>query len=681
MQGERTMTGEEELQTLAGIGSAKSAALARLGLHQLDELLRYFPRDYEDRNFKPSIAAAEQDMPICIAATVTEAFRSSVTRSGTELVKGKIADASAQISVVFFHSPYVKAHLRLGGAYAFYGRLSNGQLINPEFEPFGENQISGGILPIYPLTAGISNRFLMHLTRQALDCDATKIEILPPSVLQKYELAQIEFSYRSIHFPPSEEALGRARRRLMFEEVFCLMLGLSLLRTRRSTEGAIAFEKRDLSSFFKTLPFSLTTGQARSVAESAADLGRTIPMNRLLQGDVGAGKTVVAAACAWLAWQNGCQSALMAPTELLANQHLQTMNTLLQQTGMHIGLLTGSMTATEKRNLRTALAAGEIDLLIGTHALLTEEVTFSRLALVITDEQHRFGVSQRAALSAKAGSTLRPHVLVMSATPIPRTLALLIYGDLEVSVIDTLPPGRTPVETFVVGEDKRIRLYGFIRKKVKEGRQVYLVCPAVEDSLGMKAAAAYGKELQTKIFPDLRTEVLHGKMKPKDKERIMAAFVGGEIDILVATTVIEVGVDVPNAALMVIENADRFGLSQLHQLRGRVGRGTYASTCVLVTSNRNPQTMERLRALASTTDGFKIAEEDLRLRGPGDFFGERQHGLPPLKLTNLAVDLRILHEAQTAARDLLAVDPELRESPALRERILRLFDGNAAMFQ
>ena len=457
------------------------------------------------------------------------------------------------------------------------------------------------------------------------------------------------------------------------------------------------FSPEGLEGFRALLPFSLTGAQERAIREAAADCASGRPMDRLVQGDVGSGKTMVAAACCYLAWKSGWQSALMAPTEILAEQHFRTLSGLLEPAGLHVALLTGSMRAAEKRKVRAALAAGTVHLLVGTHAILSDGVELARLGLVVTDEQHRFGVAQRAALAAKGGTSdgLSPHVLVMSATPIPRTLALIIYGDLDVSVIDELPPGRTPVETFLVGEDKRARMYGFVRKQVGLGRQVYIVCPAVEEAAplpegtepppgfaDLKAVTTYAKELEEQVFPDLRVGFVHGRMRAKEKESVMAAFSAGALDVLVSTTVIEVGVDVPNAALMIVENADRFGLSQLHQLRGRVGRGSHQSYCVLITSSRDPDTRARLKVLVQTSDGFRIAEEDLKLRGPGDFFGKRQHGLPQLKIADLAGDTRLLKEAQEAAQDLLRADPALDrpEHQALKTQIQRLFTENAGIF-
>ena len=560
----------------------------------------------------------------------------------------------------------------------------------------GKQNFTGCIVPVYPLTAGITNHLLCTLTQQAVAaCAQDMPETLPRGVRLDHELAQAEFSYRNIHFPESFQALELARRRLTFEELFYLSAGLAMLKERRGDVLGCAIPSRPMEEFLARLPFPLTGAQRRVMEEISRDMASGRPMNRLVQGDVGSGKTVVAAYAAWLAAGAGYQSALMAPTEVLAEQHFRSLSALLEPAGVRVGLLTGSITPAGKKKVRQALAAGEIDLIIGTHALLSQGVEFAKLGLMVADEQHRFGVAQRAALAAKGDS---PHVLVMSATPIPRTLALIIYGDLDVSVIDELPPGRTPVETYVVREDKRARMYNFVRRLVGEGRQVYIICPAVEENtegtmqnvewegdgpaLDLKAVTTYAKKLQTEVFPDLRVDFLHGKMKPREKEAVMAAFAAGETQVLVSTTVIEVGVDVPNAALIIIENAERFGLSQLHQLRGRVGRGKHQSYCVLITNTRSVEAMQRLRTLASTADGFKISEEDLKLRGPGDFFGSRQHGLPQMKLADLAGDMRLLSEAQESARRLLMADPTLSqpENRPVLERVRTLFADTPDIF-
>ena len=463
-----------------------------------------------------------------------------------------------------------------------------------------------------------------------------------------------------------------AKKRLIFEEFFLFSAGLSLMRAARSAKKTAPYEALDLTKFAESLPFRLTGAQVKAIKEIRQDLKKGAPMNRLVQGDVGSGKTMVAAAAAYLAIQNGHQAAMMAPTEILAEQHYQSLGKLLGKLGIHTVLLTGSMTQKQKTLTRQAIEDGSAQMIIGTHALLSDTTVFHDLGLVVTDEQHRFGVAQRSKLSAKGQD---PHLLVMSATPIPRTLALLMYGDLEVSIIDELPPGREPVDTFLVGENMRARINAFIRKQVEEGHQCFVVCPAVEESLDMKAATTWAETLQQKVFPDLRVALLHGQMKGSEKDAVMASFAAGDADVLVATTVIEVGVDVPNATLMVIEDADRFGLSQLHQLRGRVGRGKAKSFCILTSQNKNPDTNRRLKALCKTTDGFKIAEEDLQIRGPGDFFGSRQSGLPTFRVANLSYDMQTLKDAQAASAQWIDAEgtSDTPEAVALRQRIGELF--------
>ena len=679
----------DRLDTLPGIGPARARGLEKLGLVTVEDLLRCYPRSYEDRRKFSTVAAAPVDIPVCLELLVAEPPRLSRIRKGLELVKARLVDDTGSLTATFFNQTYMKDALRPGETYIVYGKVEGPpgrrQMTNPVCERSDRVRFTGCILPVYALTHGISNNLLAGLARRCVDeCAGQLEEVLPGPLRREHALAAAEFACRNIHFPRDEEALELARRRLIFEELFYLTCGMALLRTRRDEAAGVPFAIPPVEEFLALLPFPLTGAQRRVMDEIAADVSAGPPMNRLVQGDVGSGKTMVAAYGAWLAAKNGRQCALMAPTELLAEQHFRSLAPLLEQASLRVGLLTGAVKGRARKELLAALAAGELDLLIGTHALLSEGVDYADLGLVITDEQHRFGVAQRAALSAKARRP--PHVLVLSATPIPRTLSLVIYGDLDVSVIDELPPGRTPVQTFVVGEDKRQRMYGFVRKLVGEGRQAYIVCPAVEEGedegAGLKAAASYARSLQTEVFPDLRVGLVHGKMKPKEKDAVMTAFAGGELDVLVSTTVIEVGVDVPNAALMVVENADRFGLSQLHQLRGRVGRGKHQSYCVLVTSTRNPDSRARLKVLTKTTDGFQIAEEDLKLRGPGDFFGQRQHGLPQLRIADLAGDMRALKEAQLAARELLERDPGLKrpEHAPLLKQIHRLFEQHGDMF-
>ena len=679
----------DRLDTLPGIGPARARGLEKLGLVTVEDLLRCYPRSYEDRRKFSTVAAAPVDIPVCLELLVAEPPRLSRIRKGLELVKARLVDDTGSLTATFFNQTYMKDALRPGETYIVYGKVEGPpgrrQMTNPVCERSDRVRFTGCILPVYALTHGISNNLLAGLARRCVDeCAGQLEEVLPGPLRREHALAAAEFACRNIHFPRDEEALELARRRLIFEELFYLTCGMALLRTRRDEAAGVPFAIPPVEEFLALLPFPLTGAQRRVMDEIAADVSAGPPMNRLVQGDVGSGKTMVAAYGAWLAAKNGRQCALMAPTELLAEQHFRSLAPLLEQAGLRVGLLTGAVKGKARKELLAALAAGELDLLIGTHALLSEGVDYAELGLVITDEQHRFGVAQRAALSAKARRP--PHVLVLSATPIPRTLSLVIYGDLDVSVIDELPPGRTPVQTFVVGEDKRQRMYGFVRKLVGEGRQAYIVCPAVEEGedegAGLKAATTYAQGLQTEVFPDLRVGLVHGKMKPREKDAVMTAFAGGELDVLVSTTVIEVGVDVPNAALMVVENADRFGLSQLHQLRGRVGRGKHQSYCVLVTSTRNPDSRARLKVLTKTTDGFQIAEEDLKLRGPGDFFGQRQHGLPQLRIADLAGDMRVLKEAQLAAQELLERDPGLKrpEHAPLLKQIHRLFEQHGDMF-
>jgi len=624
--------------------------------------------------------------------------RRSRIRKGLELVQVKVVDHTGALHLTFFNQGYVERAIKAGEEYIFFGAVEEQgrrrAMVNPIFERADKQSFTGCIMPVYRLTAGISNHLLASLARQVLPCAGELPETLPQQIRQAHQLAGAEFALKNIHFPENEEALSLARRRLAFEELFYLAVGLSCLKDRRAQRAAgWALPLRPKEEFLALLPFSPTQAQNRVMDQISADLTSGRPMDRLVQGDVGSGKTAVAAFAGWLCAKGGTQTALMAPTEVLAEQHFRSLSALLSPAGIRVGLLTGSMAAGEKKKVRAALAAGEIDFIVGTHALISDGVAFARLALIVADEQHRFGVAQRAALAAKGGADAPPHVLVMSATPIPRTLALIVYGDLDVSIIDQLPPGRTPISTYVVREDKRQRMYGFVRKQAEEGRQVYIICPAVEEgleealpregpSLDLKAVKTYAEKLQREVFPDLRLGILHGKMKPKEKEEAMSAFSSGQTQVLVATTVVEVGVDVPNASLIVIENAERFGLSQLHQLRGRVGRGQHPSHCVLITATRSREAMERLHVLASTTDGFQIAEEDLKARGPGDFFGDRQHGLPQMKLADLTGDMRLLTEAQEAARELLDRDPHLSqpEDRPVWERVRRLFADTPDIF-
>ncbi len=672
---------------LQGIGAARAKQLQKLDIESLYDLLACFPRDYEDRTAMVTIDQLEADVPACFEAMVIRGPNTAHIRKGLSLTKATVADETGKLELVYFNQPYMADNLRYGETYIFYGALAGDyrgyQIQNPVCERVdAPGHATRRIVPIYSLTAGISNNLLSKCIGQALDACLEELpELLPEKIRKDYELCSAKTAYEAIHRPRDWEDLAKAKKRLIFEEFFLFAAGLQLMRNRRTKVETAPYTETDLTAFTQALPFRLTGAQSRAMAEIAADLAAGTPMNRLLQGDVGSGKTMVAAAAAYLAAKNGRQAAFMAPTEILAEQHAQSLSKIFAPLGITCALLTGSMSAVEKRRVKENLAAGTVSLVIGTHALLTEDVTFQNLDLVIADEQHRFGVRQRAALSAKGKS---PHLLVMSATPIPRTLALMVYGDLDVSILDELPPGRQTIDTFLVGETMRPRINAFIRKHAEAGNQVYVVCPAVEETEldSLKSAEVWAETLQKVVFPDLRVGLLHGKLKGKEKDAIMTAFAHHELDVLVATTVIEVGVDVPNATLMVVENADRFGLSQLHQLRGRVGRGKDKSYCVLFSSNKNQQTLQRLKAFCKTNDGFQIAEEDLKLRGPGDFFGSRQHGLPQFKSASLTGDLSLLTKAKAAAENALA-DPDYVNDPtfpAMEARMKNLFREETNIF-
>ena len=677
-----------DVRYIKGIGEKKAQALNKLGVFSLRDLVSFFPRKYEDRSETKPIALTCDGESVCVEAMVADTPRLTRVRRGLDLVKLRAVDDSGVLDITYFNMPYAKDNLHRGESYVFYGKVeANGprrSMINPVAEKAeGERKVTGRIVPVYRVAQGLSQRVMQQVVRQGLDACLSELpDVLPHSVRERNQLAQTAYAFENIHFPADFEALELARRRLIFEELFVLACALGRMRGERSRESGIRMEKSDLDRFWFALPFAPTGAQRRAVEEALRDMDSGAVMNRLVQGDVGSGKTLVAAALIWHCAENGYMSAFMAPTEILADQHYHTLTELLMPLGLRVGKLTGAMTAKEKRVVREQLKAGELDLVIGTHALFSADVEYEKLGLVVTDEQHRFGVGQRSALIGKGQ---KPHVLVMSATPIPRTLALIIYGDLDVSIIDELPPGRQKVDTFAVDESYRARLNGFIRKLVGEGRQVFVVCPMVEENddlpQKLKSAEEHAQELQ-KEFPDLRVACVHGKMKPKDKESVMASMVAGETDILVATTVIEVGVDVPNAALIVVENAERFGLSQLHQLRGRVGRGQHKSWCILVSDNDGEENRARLGIMTKTNDGFKISEEDLRLRGPGDFFGSRQHGLPEMHVADLGADVNVLQKAQQEATLLLANDPALAapEHAALRESVERLLKVNADSF-
>lgn len=677
-----------DVRYLKGIGEKKALALNKLGVFSLYDLISFFPRKYEDRSHICPIAMTMDGENACIQALVADTPRLNHIRRGMDIVKLRAVDDSGAVDITFFNQSYAKDNLCRGESYNFFGRIEfkggRRTMVNPVYEAADRaGQVTGRIVPVYRLSAGLNQRGLMQAVRQGLDsCLDTLPEVLPEEVRRRCRLAQVRYAYENIHFPPDFEALELARRRMIFEELFVLSCALGRMRGERSRDEGIRLKARDMEAFWSSLPFSPTGAQRRAVSEAVNDMCSGAVMSRLIQGDVGSGKTLVAAALLWLCAENGYMSAFMAPTEILAQQHYDTLSSMLAHFGLRVGKLTGSMSTKDKRLIKDKLRLGELDVIVGTHALFSQDVEYKNLALVVTDEQHRFGVNQRSALIGKGA---RPHVLVMSATPIPRTLALIIYGDLDISIIDELPPGRQKVDTFAVDESYRARLNGFIRKQVLEGRQVFVVCPMVEENeelnIKLKSAQEHAAQLSN-LFPDLKVACVHGKMKAKDKDAAMSDFVSGDTDILVATTVIEVGVDVPNASLMVVENAERFGLSQLHQLRGRVGRGRHKSYCILVSDNDSPEVKARLGILCKTGDGFKISEEDLRLRGPGDFFGSRQHGLPEMHVADLGANVNVLQLAQDESRRLLEADPQLErpEHRLLRERVDKLYEANSKGF-
>lgn len=667
---------DDSIQFVKGIGPKKAKLFEKLHIRTLRDALETYPRDYEDRTRITCIADIDAEDKYAIRAVVGTEPRVSRIRKGLTLVKCTIFDESGSLNVTYFNNPYAAALLRVGQEYVFYGKVQGWgrgrMLISPQSEKVAPDaDHPGRIVPVYPLTAGLTQRDMERVTDAALAAvPGDWPDPLPEVLRAKYRLLDAADALSAIHRPQTADEVGQARRRMVFEELFLLCCGLQQLKERRKVDTGIVFAQNGLDAFYETLPFAPTGAQQRAIMEIASDCSSGRPMNRLVQGDVGSGKTVVAAALCALAAQNGWQAAFMAPTEILAAQHAETLAPMLEKLGISCTLLTGSMTAAQKRAALAAIETGAAQVVVGTHALIQQGVTFHRLGAVVADEQHRFGVAQRAALSAK-GET--PHVLVMSATPIPRTLALIMYGDLDVSVLDEIPPGRSPVETYAVGQNMRKRITAFIDKQIEAGGQAYVVCPLVEEGeTGLKSAEQHAKDLQAAL-PHRRIAVLHGRMKNADKEQVMRDFAARQYDILVATTVIEVGVDVPNANLMVVEDADRFGLSQLHQLRGRVGRGTRQSYCIFFGADKGEAARERLKILCRTGDGFEVARADLAQRGPGDFFGRRQHGLPALHVADLAADLALMQDAREEAETILQHDPALAGYPVLRARVERMF--------
>lgn len=663
------------IRSLTGVGEQRAKYYEKLGVEDLCSLLRYYPRTWMDFSNPVPILHAQPGETVCVQGTVFRKQGEQRIRKGLSLFKVYVTDGEGQLTVTIFNNIYAYQALELEHTYCFYGKITGGllrremnspQVLDPDQE--------SAIRPVYPLTQGLTNKMICTNMRQALKEWGDHLEdVLPEWVLQKYGLCRMRYAYENIHFPADRHALELSRRRLIFEEFFLLSLGMGQIRSRRREHTAFRLADTDLTPFLQQLPFSLTEGQSQAIADCIRDCTGEVAMNRLVQGDVGCGKTVVAAALCYLMAKNGGQAAMMAPTELLARQHLETLTKMLSGLGISCGLLVGSQPAAQRRETLKQIAAGEIQVVVGTQALIQQGVEFARLGLVITDEQHRFGVEQRSLLSQKGE---HPHCLVMSATPIPRTLALMMYGELDLSVIRQMPKGRKPVKTWLIDSGKRTRALGFVRDFLDKGFQGYIVCPMIEETDSeLVSLKRYQQGLRGTPLEGASIGFLHGKMKGGEKEGVMEQFAQGKLQLLVSTTVVEVGVDVPNAVVMVVENAERFGLSQLHQLRGRVGRGSQQSHCILISDNRQPTTRTRLKLLCQTNDGFELAQQDLKLRGPGDFFGRRQHGLPQLKMADFATDLAQLEQAREAAQAVLEEDPGLRkpEHRLLREEVERMF--------
>lgn len=666
------------VSSLAGVGKKKSGIYEKLGITTIDDLIGYFPRKYIDYSEYVSIDEAEIGSHSVICAEVSKIMPAAKLRAGLILYKAVITDGKSEMTVSAFNNPYLINGLMTGKEYLFYGKV-NGNFIRKEMNTpqIIDKNDPHMIRPIYKLTEGLTSAGVMRDMETSLRLVGDNYpDYLPDFLRNEFSLPEMGYTLHNIHFPESSHAMEISRRRIAFDELLTLRLGLKILKVRnRSTTGYI-MKNSGLKDFYSGLPFELTNAQKKACAEIASDLGKEYPMNRLIQGDVGSGKTAVAAAACYIAVKNGAQAALMAPTEILARQHYETLSGFLTPFGIKVDCLTGSNTPKQKADIKERLKSGEINVITGTHALISESTEFKSMGLVITDEQHRFGVNQRKTLAEKGES---PHKLVMSATPIPRTLALMIYGDLDISILNELPKGRKPVKTYAVTGKLRERALGFVKGQLDLGRQGYIVCPLVEDNEdgSAKAAVSYKENLENGFFSGYTVGLLHGQMNAAEKDKAMQKFKSGETRLLVCTTVVEVGVDVPNATIILIENADRFGLSQLHQLRGRVGRGEYESSCILVTDNPTDETRERLKIMTEISDGFQISEKDLKFRGAGDFFGERQHGLPKFKIADMVNDRELLYQAQQAAEELISRSPELDEYPMLKERIEKMFSENA----
>ena len=678
-----TLTPDTPVRYLKGVGPKTAERFEKLGIVTLADLLCHYPRRYIDFSKPYSIAQAPADTECVVKAEVFAKPGGRILPGGRRMERITAGDDVSSLEITWFNNPYAAQKLQLGQEYYFQGIVTGGmlrrQMVNPQVRT-AEQIKASPFEAVYPQTEGLTSNAIAKCVRQLLPHAELLPDPLPPEMLAKYRLLSKADAVRAIHCPATEEQAYAARRRLIYEELLVLQLGIGRMKNRGAAATGAPMQLADPSPFWASLPFSPTGAQRRAVSEILSDMAGETSMNRLLQGDVGSGKTLVAAAAIWACIRAGYQAALLAPTEILAAQHAEGLNRMLAPFGIRVALLTGGMKAAARRTTLAAIRNDEADLVVGTHAILSEGVEFARLGLAVIDEQHRFGVRQRGMLAEKAAN---PHLLVMSATPIPRTLGLLIYGDLDISILDELPPGRTPVKTRCITGKKRRDLYHFLDQEIGRGRQVYLVCPAIEDTPdgGLNAVKSYYEDIAKALLPERRVGLMHSKLKPKEKAAVMEDFKAGRLDALVSTTVIEVGVDVPNASVMVIENAERYGLSALHQLRGRVGRGAAESWCFLVSDNQSENVQKRLKFLCSTTDGFAVAQYDLETRGPGDFFGSRQHGLPTLQIADLMNDTRTLHAAQAEAVAMLADDPllEAPEHALLEQQVQQMFEKAGAM--
>ena len=678
-----TLTPDTPVRYLKGVGPKTAERFEKLGILTLSDLLCHYPRRYLDFSKPYSIAEAPADTECVVKAEVFAKPGGRILPGGRRMERITAGDDVSSLEITWFNNPYAAQKLELGQKYYFQGIVTGGmlrrQMVNPQVRTDAQVK-SSPFEAVYPQTEGLTSSAIAKCVRQLLPHAELLPDPLPSEMLKKYRLLSKADAVRAIHCPATEEEAFAARRRLIYEELLVLQLGIGRMKNHGAASTGAPMKKADASPFWESLSFSPTGAQRRAVEEILTDMSGETSMNRLLQGDVGSGKTLVAAAAIWASIRAGYQAALLAPTEILASQHAENLNRLLSPFGMRVALLTGGMKAAARRTTLAAIRDDEADLIVGTHAILSEGVEFARLGLAVVDEQHRFGVRQRGLLAEKAAN---PHLLVMSATPIPRTLGLLMYGDLDISILDELPPGRKPVKTRCITGKKRADLYGFLDREIDSGRQVYIVCPAIEDAggSGLNAVKSYYEDIAKAYLPDRRVGLMHGKLKPKEKAEVMDDFKSGRLDALVSTTVIEVGVDVPNATVMVIENAERYGLSALHQLRGRVGRGAAESWCFLVSDNASESVQKRLKFLCSTSDGFAVAQYDLETRGPGDFFGSRQHGLPTLQIADLMNDTRTLHAAQSEAVALLAEDPLLErpEHALLARQVEQMFDKAGTM--